>query len=61
MIPKVRSAASAAKKGVPSAIITDLEHYARGEGTFIVSTSLKPGATADDRSGEQSSAGRKSS
>ncbi len=49
MIPKVRSAASAAKKGVPSAIITDLEHYARGEGTFIVSTSLKPGATADDQ------------
>ena len=49
MIPKVRSAASAAQKGVPSAIITDLPHYARGEGTFIVSTSLKPGATADDR------------
>ena len=48
MIPKVRSAASAVKKGVPSAIITDLKHYARGEGTFIVSTSLKPGATADD-------------
>ncbi len=49
MIPKVRSAASAVKKGVPSAIITDLKHYARGEGTFIVSTSLKPDATADDR------------
>ncbi len=48
MIPKVRSAASAAKSGVPSAIIADLAHYARGEGTFIVSTSLKPGATADD-------------
>jgi len=52
MIPKVRSAASAAKQGVPSAIITDLEHYEKGEGTFVVSTSLKPGATADDRSGE---------
>jgi len=36
MIPKVRSAVSAVEKGVPSAIITDLEHYARGEGTFIV-------------------------
>lgn len=48
MIPKVRSAASAAKHGIPSAIITDLEHYANGEGTYIVSTSLKPGATADD-------------
>jgi len=36
MIPKVRSAVSAVQKGVPSAIITDLQHYARGEGTFIV-------------------------
>jgi acetylglutamate kinase len=54
MIPKVRSAASAAKRGIPSAIITDLAHYEQGEGTFIVSTSLKPGATADDRSGETS-------
>lgn len=49
MIPKVRSAALAAQHGVPSAIITDLEHYAKGEGTYIVSTSLKPGATADDK------------
>ena len=48
MIPKVRSAASAVKHGIPSAIITDLEHYARGEGTFIVPTSLKSGVTADD-------------
>ncbi len=48
MIPKVRAAASAAKNGVPSAIIADLERYVEGEGTFVVSTSLKPGATADD-------------
>ena len=39
MIPKVRSAVSAVQKGIPSAIITDLQHYARGEGTFIVETS----------------------
>ncbi len=38
MIPKVRSAASAVKHGVPSAIITNLENYAKGEGTYIVST-----------------------
>ena len=37
MIPKARAAASAVSRGVPSAIITDLEHYERGEGTFIVS------------------------
>ena len=48
MIPKVRAAASAAKHGVPSAIIADLDRYVQGEGTFVVSTSLKPGATADD-------------
>ncbi len=38
MIPKVRSAASAVRHGVPSAIITNLENYAKGEGTYIVST-----------------------
>ena len=48
MIPKVRSAASAVNRGVPSAIITNLEHYANGEGTFIVPTALNPGTTADD-------------
>jgi acetylglutamate kinase len=35
MIPKVRSAVSAVQKGIPSAIITNLEHYIRGQGTFI--------------------------
>jgi len=38
MIPKVRAAASAVQQGIPSAIITDLTHYARGEGTYIVAT-----------------------
>jgi len=47
MIPKVRAAASATQQGIPSAIITDLEHYAKGEGTFIVSTSLKSGSGQD--------------
>ncbi|HHB89938.1 MAG TPA: acetylglutamate kinase [Anaerolineae bacterium] len=37
MIPKARAAASAVKHGIPSAVITDLDHYQRGEGTFIVS------------------------
>ncbi|RME84851.1 MAG: acetylglutamate kinase [Caldilineae bacterium] len=36
MIPKARSAVAAVKAGVPIALITDLEHYARGEGTAIV-------------------------
>ena len=36
MIPKARAAASAVKHGIPSAIITDLDHYRRGEGTYIV-------------------------
>jgi len=36
MIPKVRAAASAINTGVPSALITNLENYAQGEGTMIV-------------------------
>ncbi len=48
MIPKTRAAASAVKHGVPSAIITDLEHYARGEGTYIVSTRDRSQQPAED-------------
>jgi acetylglutamate kinase len=44
MIPKVRSAAAAVRHGIPSAIITNLENYARGEGTYIVSTQKRPDA-----------------
>ncbi|NOX63441.1 MAG: acetylglutamate kinase [Chloroflexi bacterium] len=36
MIPKARAAAAAVKAGVTRAVITDLEHYIKGEGTFIV-------------------------
>lgn len=36
MIPKVRAGVSAVEAGVPGALITDLEHYAQGEGTIIV-------------------------
>ncbi len=36
MIPKARAAAAAVQAGVTRAVITDLEHYLKGEGTFIV-------------------------
>jgi len=36
MIPKVRAAAAAVNRGLATAIITDIERYALGEGTFIV-------------------------
>ncbi len=36
MIPKVRAAAAAINAGVPGALITNLENYAKGEGTMIV-------------------------
>ncbi len=38
MIPKVRAAASAVMHGVPSALITNLERYQQGEGTYVVVT-----------------------
>lgn len=52
MIPKVRAAASAVQHGLPSAIITDLEHYLQGEGTYIVATqhpSTSEERASDDR------------
>ncbi len=36
MIPKVRAAVSAVQAGVANTIITDLENYAKGEGTMVV-------------------------
>ena len=54
MIPKVRAAASAVQHGIPSAIITDLEHYAQGEGTYIVSTQQKQ-TTSSPQSSEAGS------
>lgn len=36
MIPKVRAAVSAIELGVANTIITDLDHYAKGEGTIVV-------------------------
>ncbi len=42
MIPKVRAAASAVRQGVPSAIITNLERYQQGEGTYVVVTQGSP-------------------
>jgi acetylglutamate kinase len=36
MIPKVRAAAAAVNRGLAAAIITDIERYALGEGTFLV-------------------------
>ncbi|NOZ51058.1 MAG: acetylglutamate kinase [Chloroflexi bacterium] len=36
MIPKTRAARAAVMAGVPSAMIGDLDHYQRGEGTHIV-------------------------
>ncbi len=36
MIPKARAAAAAVTDGLPNALITDLDAYAQGEGTFVV-------------------------
>ena len=36
MVPKVRAAVSAIKLGVSNTMITDLDHYAKGEGTIVV-------------------------
>lgn len=43
MIPKVRAAAAAVTRGLSAALITNIERYALGEGTFIVGRTMDDG------------------